>query len=77
MFGSETTPSAAPVVKAGWTAMIPAATATAPNDISTFNRQRSGVTPSEGLEPLGPLRGKLALFYQPGDVENDLATLPR
>jgi hypothetical protein len=24
------------------------------------------------VEPLGLLRGKLALFYQPGDVENDL-----
>jgi len=23
------------------------------------------------LKPLGLLRGKLALFYQPGDVEND------
>ena len=30
------TPSAAPVVKAGWRPMIPAATATAPNDSSTL-----------------------------------------
>jgi hypothetical protein len=37
-----------------------------------IDRQRSGVTSSERLEPLGLLRGKLALLYQPGDVENDL-----
>jgi len=37
-----------------------------------IDRQRSGVTSSERLEPLGLLRGKLTLFYQSGDVENDL-----
>jgi hypothetical protein len=33
---TKATPSAAPVIKAGSRAMIPAATATAPNDISTL-----------------------------------------
>jgi hypothetical protein len=55
--------------------MIPAASATAPNDISTLIA-RSGVTLGKRLEPLGLLRGKLALLYQPGDVENDLDGWP-
>jgi hypothetical protein len=37
-----------------------------------IDRQRSGITLGKRLEPLGLLRGKLAFFYQPGDVENDL-----
>jgi len=42
--------------------MIPAATATAPNDISTLIAS----------DPVSRLaRGQLALRYQPGDVEND------
>ena len=40
------------------------------------DRQRSGVTLGERLEPLRLLRGELAVFYEPGDVENDLDAAP-
>jgi hypothetical protein len=39
--------------------------------LQRVSRQRSGVTLGKRLEPLGLLRGKLALFNEPGDVEND------
>jgi hypothetical protein len=44
------------------------------------DRQRSGITLGECLEPLGLLRGELAFLYQPSNVENDLewsASVPR
>ena len=41
-----------------------------------IDRQRSGITLGKRLKPLGLLSGKLALLYQPGDVENDLDNWP-
>jgi hypothetical protein len=51
--------------------MIPAATR-----YQHIDRQRSGVTPSKRPKPLGLLRCKFALLYQPSGVENDLDGRP-
>jgi hypothetical protein len=45
--------------------------------VEHIDRQRSSVTLDKRLEPLSLLRAELALVYQPGDVENDLAATPR